>query len=135
MHAPAQKTIPAELLLMAYRSGIFPMADSRDDEELYWVEPRERAVVESSPGWFVSRPEDPIDAATALDWGLVNRVFADLERQGLIERAGREIAFKRWPELRRLASFQPAYLERHSAFPAASAAAKTGTAAKPRLHH
>ena len=41
----------------------------------------------------------------------VNRVFADLERQGLIERFGREIAFKDWPELRRIASFQPAYLE------------------------
>jgi leucyl/phenylalanyl-tRNA--protein transferase len=45
MHAPAQKLITAELLLMAYRSGIFPMADSRDDEEIYWVEPRERAVI------------------------------------------------------------------------------------------
>jgi len=45
MHAPASKLIPAELLLMAYRSGIFPMADSRDDEEIYWVEPRERAVI------------------------------------------------------------------------------------------
>jgi leucyl/phenylalanyl-tRNA--protein transferase len=33
------------LLLTAYRSGIFPMADSRDDEEIYWVEPRERAVI------------------------------------------------------------------------------------------
>jgi CRP-like cAMP-binding protein len=41
----------------------------------------------------------------------VNRVFADLERQGLIERAGREIAFRDWRELRRIASFQPAYLE------------------------
>lgn len=45
MHAPAIKAIPVDLLLMAYRSGIFPMADSRDDEELYWVEPRERAVI------------------------------------------------------------------------------------------
>ncbi len=45
MHAPAPNVIPAELLLMAYRSGIFPMADSRDDEEVYWVEPRERAVI------------------------------------------------------------------------------------------
>jgi leucyl/phenylalanyl-tRNA---protein transferase len=44
MHAPA-KIIPSELLLTAYRSGIFPMADSRDDEEIYWVEPRERAVI------------------------------------------------------------------------------------------
>jgi len=41
----------------------------------------------------------------------VNRVFADLERQGLIDRAGREILFKDWPELRRLAGFQPAYLD------------------------
>jgi CRP-like cAMP-binding protein len=41
----------------------------------------------------------------------VNRVFADLERQGLIKRSGREIAFRDWPELRRLASFQPAYLD------------------------
>jgi CRP-like cAMP-binding protein len=41
----------------------------------------------------------------------VNRVFADLERQGLIERTGREIAFCDWRELRRIASFQPAYLD------------------------
>lgn len=41
----------------------------------------------------------------------VNRVFADLERQGLIKRAGREIAFSDWQELRRIASFQPAYLD------------------------
>jgi leucyl/phenylalanyl-tRNA--protein transferase len=45
MHAPATKIIPTDLLLMAYRSGIFPMADSRDDAEIYWVEPRERAVI------------------------------------------------------------------------------------------
>jgi len=45
MHAPAPKLIPVELLLMAYRSGIFPMADSRDDDDIYWVEPRERAVI------------------------------------------------------------------------------------------
>ncbi len=41
----------------------------------------------------------------------VNRVLADLERQGLIERAGREILFTDWPEMRRVASFQPAYLD------------------------
>jgi len=45
MHAPAAKIIAPDLLLMAYRSGIFPMADSRDDEDVYWVEPRERAVI------------------------------------------------------------------------------------------
>jgi CRP-like cAMP-binding protein len=41
----------------------------------------------------------------------VNRVFADLERQGLIRREGREIHFQDWPEMRRVAGFQPAYLE------------------------
>jgi CRP-like cAMP-binding protein len=41
----------------------------------------------------------------------VNRVFAELERQGLIERRGREIRFCDWAEMRRIASFQPNYLE------------------------
>lgn len=41
----------------------------------------------------------------------VNRVFADLERQGLITRKGRDIHFKDWSELLRVASFQPSYLE------------------------
>lgn len=40
----------------------------------------------------------------------VNRVFADLERQGLIEREGRDIVFRDWQEIQRLASFQPQYL-------------------------
>jgi len=33
------------LLLQGYASGIFPMADSRDATELYWVEPRSRAII------------------------------------------------------------------------------------------
>lgn len=41
----------------------------------------------------------------------VNRVFADLERQGLIRREGRDIFFKDWNEMLRVASFQPNYLE------------------------
>lgn len=47
MHAPSRppEPIPTELLLLAYRSGIFPMADHRDDPEVYWVEPRERAII------------------------------------------------------------------------------------------
>lgn len=40
----------------------------------------------------------------------VNRVFADLERQGLIHRRGRELEFTDWEELRRVAGFQPGYL-------------------------
>lgn len=45
MHAPAPKLIPPEVLLLAYRSGVFPMADSREDEEVFWVEPRQRAIL------------------------------------------------------------------------------------------
>ncbi len=41
----------------------------------------------------------------------VNRVFAELERQGLIERSGRNIAFRDWRELRRIASFHSTYLD------------------------
>jgi leucyl/phenylalanyl-tRNA--protein transferase len=33
------------LLLQGYAAGIFPMADSREASELFWVEPRSRAVI------------------------------------------------------------------------------------------
>jgi leucyl/phenylalanyl-tRNA--protein transferase len=33
------------LLLQGYAAGIFPMADSRDAAELFWVEPRHRAII------------------------------------------------------------------------------------------
>jgi leucyl/phenylalanyl-tRNA--protein transferase len=33
------------LLLQGYATGIFPMADSRNAEELFWVEPRNRAII------------------------------------------------------------------------------------------
>ena len=41
----------------------------------------------------------------------VNRVLADMERQGLIRRKGREIEFTDMSEMRRVASFQPSYLD------------------------
>ena len=34
-----------DLLLLAYRSGVFPMADGRDDRDVFWVEPRRRAIL------------------------------------------------------------------------------------------
>jgi hypothetical protein len=40
----------------------------------------------------------------------VNRVFADLERQGVIRREGRDIVFCDWTEIERVAGFRPAYL-------------------------
>lgn len=33
------------LLLQGYATGIFPMADSREADELFWVEPRNRAIL------------------------------------------------------------------------------------------
>lgn len=44
MHAPPG-LIPIDHLLLAYRHGIFPMAECREDPEVYWVEPRERAII------------------------------------------------------------------------------------------
>ena len=37
--------IDLNLLLKAYASGIFPMADARDDPETFWVEPQMRAIL------------------------------------------------------------------------------------------
>jgi len=42
------------LLLQGYATGIFPMADSRDAAELFWVEPRNRAIIPLD-GFHVSR--------------------------------------------------------------------------------
>ena len=41
----------------------------------------------------------------------VNRVFAELERKGLIRRAGRHIQFTDWREMQRVGSFEPGYLQ------------------------
>jgi leucyl/phenylalanyl-tRNA--protein transferase len=40
-----QRRLTPEILLEAYAAGIFPMAESADDPELFWVEPRERGVI------------------------------------------------------------------------------------------
>ncbi|MCB1382061.1 MAG: leucyl/phenylalanyl-tRNA--protein transferase [Notoacmeibacter sp.] len=42
--APGQ-TIPADLLLRAYASGVFPMAEDADDPEVFWVRPEMRGVI------------------------------------------------------------------------------------------
>ena len=34
-----------ELLLRAYTAGIFPMSESRDDPNVFWVDPKERGVL------------------------------------------------------------------------------------------
>jgi leucyl/phenylalanyl-tRNA--protein transferase len=73
--------IDPAMLMLAYRSGIFPMADSRDDPEIFWVEPRRRAILPlsrlPSAGFRVSR-----SLARTLRRGrfsvTCNRAFADV---------------------------------------------------------
>ncbi|MFW5679012.1 MAG: leucyl/phenylalanyl-tRNA--protein transferase [Pseudomonadota bacterium] len=35
----------ADTLLCAYSVGIFPMANDRDDDEIFWVEPKKRGII------------------------------------------------------------------------------------------
>ncbi|HEX9965093.1 MAG TPA: leucyl/phenylalanyl-tRNA--protein transferase [Allosphingosinicella sp.] len=37
--------IDPDLLLRAYAIGVFPMSDSRDADDVFWVEPRRRAIL------------------------------------------------------------------------------------------
>ena len=48
------KRLDPRLLLHGYASGVFPMADSRDTDELFWVEPRKRAILPLQ-GFHLSR--------------------------------------------------------------------------------
>ena len=43
-----------EMLLRAYALGVFPMADSRDAPDVFWVEPRQRGVLPLD-GFHLSR--------------------------------------------------------------------------------
>lgn len=47
-------TLDPGLLLGAYSVGVFPMADSRDADGIYWVEPRRRAILPLD-GFHLSR--------------------------------------------------------------------------------
>ena len=39
------KLLDPDLLLRAYAIGVFPMSDSREARDVYWVEPRRRAIL------------------------------------------------------------------------------------------
>ncbi|MFZ1727609.1 MAG: leucyl/phenylalanyl-tRNA--protein transferase [Albidovulum sp.] len=38
------RALTAEILLSGYAQGVFPMAESRDDDQLHWLDPRQRGV-------------------------------------------------------------------------------------------
>ena len=68
------------------------------------IDPQDRRM----PNPFTQQQIADITGQTSVN---VNRVFADLERQGLIRREGREILFQDWDGMRRVASFSPTYLQ------------------------
>lgn len=39
------RRLDTALLLRAYAAGLFPMADSRDSPDVFWVEPRRRGII------------------------------------------------------------------------------------------
>lgn len=42
---PFAVEITPELIIRAYRAGIFPMAEDATDEDLFWVSPEERGII------------------------------------------------------------------------------------------
>lgn len=46
--------ITPEILLRGYAAGIFPMAESRDDPTIHWVDPRRRGIIPLD-GFHISR--------------------------------------------------------------------------------
>lgn len=46
--------ITPDLLLQAYAMGVFPMAESRDDPNVFWVDPRRRGILPLD-GFHISR--------------------------------------------------------------------------------
>jgi leucyl/phenylalanyl-tRNA--protein transferase len=44
-HHPGNHKLTPELMLRAYATGIFPMAESRDDANIFWVDPQVRGVM------------------------------------------------------------------------------------------
>lgn len=54
MAHPTSPPLTAELLLKAYAMGVFPMAEGRDDPEVFWVDPRLRGIFPLD-GFHISR--------------------------------------------------------------------------------
>lgn len=80
--AELQTDISPELLLRAYASGVFPMAESADDPEIFWVDPQRRGVIPLD-GFHVSRSlarfirKDPFGISINRDFAGVVQGCAD----------------------------------------------------------
>ena len=85
--------VTPETLLSAYMSGIFPMAESQDDTELFWVEPRWRGVLPLE-GFRISRSlakrmrRGDVESRWNFDFDGVVRACADREETWISDRLG-----------------------------------------------
>jgi len=76
--------ITPDILLRAYSIGLFPMAESREAESLFWVEPEERGVFPLD-GLIVSKSlaktvrSDRFEVCANRDFGAVMAACADRE--------------------------------------------------------
>ncbi len=50
-----QIDITPELMLRAYRAGLFPMAESRGGDRLYWLDPERRGILPIDAGFHLPR--------------------------------------------------------------------------------
>jgi len=89
-----------DLLLQGYAAGIFPMAESRDDPEIFWVDPRMRGVLPLDR-FHLSR--SLARAMQRSDWSI--RLDADFE--GVVDGCADRVDTWINPEIRRL------YLQLH----------------------
>lgn len=53
-YSPRAQDLDPELVLRAYAMGVFPMAEHRDEASVFWVEPRQRAILPLD-GFHLSR--------------------------------------------------------------------------------
>lgn len=80
----AEPEISAALLLRAYQMGMFPMAESREDERIFWVNPEARGVLPLD-GFHLSRSlartlrKTPYRASLNQDFSGVVEACADRE--------------------------------------------------------
>ncbi len=83
--SPRKFELTADLLLRAYSIGVFPMAESREATELFWVEPHERGVFPLD-GLVVSRKlartvrSDRFRVVADRDFEAVMRACADRDK-------------------------------------------------------
>jgi leucyl/phenylalanyl-tRNA--protein transferase len=50
-----QPEITPELMVRAYRAGLFPMAESRGSDRLYWLDPERRGIIPLDAGFHVPK--------------------------------------------------------------------------------